>query len=252
MTVRVEEHYRQLLAPHYTWMLGGDIERVAQAQRALLEPLLGGSARAGTGTAVDLGCGSGAQTLALADMGYGHVLAVDTDQSLLAELRTHTDSRPAVETVHDDAVSALEGITPGTLAVAVCMGDTLLHLPDRAAAVAIFEGTARALCPGGRLVLTYRDLSRPLHGTDRAIPVRSTDDQIMLCFLDYSAEDSVEVHDIVYTRGADGWTCEKSSYPKLRLTPDWVVDRLAESGFTVDHHGQSDSGLWRTVAQRVP
>lgn len=47
-------------------------------------------------------------------------------------------------------------------------------------------GAARALAPGGMLLLTYRDLSNALHGVDRAIPVRSTDDRIMLCFLDFT------------------------------------------------------------------
>ncbi|QVQ50215.1 class I SAM-dependent methyltransferase [Spiractinospora alimapuensis] len=250
MSVRVEDHYRRLLAPNYTWMLGGDIEHTARTQRALLGTLLGGPASLGSGTVADLGCGSGAQTLALADMGYGHVLAIDTDGSLLEELRAHARGRPAVETVHDHAVSALDKLATGALDAAVCMGDTLLHLPDRAGVEAVFEAAARALCSGGRLVLTYRDLSRPLYGTDRAIPVRSTDDQIMTCFLDFADEDTVEVHDIVHTRSADGWTFATSSYPKLRLAADWVVERLVEHGFTVAHHDQSDSGLWRTVAHR--
>ncbi|PSK95350.1 methyltransferase family protein [Murinocardiopsis flavida] len=250
MTSTVDRHYQQLLAANYTWMLGGDIEQTARDQRVLLESLLDGPAHANGGSAVDLGCGSGGQTLALADMGYGPVFAVDTDESLLAELRTHTTERTTVETVHDDAVNALTTFAPRTLDLAVCMGDTLLHLPGRTAVTALFDHTARALRPGGRLVLTYRDLTRPLQGTDRVIPVRSTESKIMLCFLDFSAEDTVEVHDIIYTRGDNGWTITTSSYPKLRIAPQWVTDQLAAAGFIVDHHQQDDSGLWHTVAQR--
>lgn len=247
---RVEKHYQQLLAANYTWMLGGDIEQAAQRQRALLESVLGGRATE-PGPAVDLGCGSGAQTLALADLGYDPVFAVDTDEALLAELRAYATGRAGVQTVHGDATTAVAEIDPETLHVAVCMGDTLPHLPSHAAVTTLFDHTARALRPGGALVLTYRDLTHPLYGADRAIPVRSTADKIMLCFLDFAGDDTVEVHDIVYTRAGDGWQVTKSSYPKLRLAPQWVTDQLAAAGFVVDHHEQTASGLWCTVGLRA-
>lgn len=249
MPSTVERHYQQLLAANYTWMLGGDIEQTARDQLLILEFLLGKPENASFGHVVDLGCGSGAQTLALADIGYSPVFAVDTDESLLTELRTHTANRSAVRIVHADAISALAEFEPETLHAAVCMGDTLLHLPHQTDVTAMFEQTARALVPGGRLALSYRDLTRPLHGVDRAVPVRSTANQIMLCFLDFSTEEVVEVHDIIYTRDDHGWNIAKSSYPKLRLAPQWIVDQLATVGFIVDHHQQADSGLWRTAAR---
>ncbi len=77
----VAAHYRGLLASHYSWMLGGDIEQVATQDRQLFEKLeLGASS---SGLAVDLGCGPGPQTLALADMGFGTVVGVDTSRELL-------------------------------------------------------------------------------------------------------------------------------------------------------------------------
>ncbi|MDN5860708.1 MAG: hypothetical protein L0H84_19065, partial [Pseudonocardia sp.] len=74
------------------------------------------------------------------------------------------------------------------------MGDTLLHLPSAAAVTDLLAGIARALAPGGTLLLTYRDLTADLRGTQRFIPVRSDDQQIMLCFLDVADPDVVEVH----------------------------------------------------------
>jgi hypothetical protein len=58
------DHYDRLLAEHCTWMPGGDVHEVADQQVALLAEL-GLAANEGHGAAVDLGCGSGAQTLAL-------------------------------------------------------------------------------------------------------------------------------------------------------------------------------------------
>jgi SAM-dependent methyltransferase len=250
VTSAVEDHYQRLLAQHYTWMLGGDIEQTARDQRNLLASLLNRAPKTEAGTAIDLGCGSGAQTLALADMGYSPVIGVDTDESLLAELRSHTTERPAVRTVHADAVTAIADLAPGTVEVAVCMGDTLLHLPDQASVTALLGGMAQALQPEGSLVLTYRDLTHALHGVDRAIPVRSTTDQIMFCFLDFSDGDTVEVHDIVYTLDDNGWNMAKSSYRKLRLAPEWLLDQLTAAGLVIDRHERTASGLWHTVARR--
>lgn len=245
---RVNEHYRALLATNYTWMLGGDIEATAAGQRDLLQSLL---PEAGRGLAVDLGCGSGAQTLALADLGYAPVHAVDPDPTLLAELRTHAAGRPSVLMRQADAVTALGELEPESVAICVCMGDTLLHLPDRDEVLAMFRGVARVLRPGGAFALTYRDLTRPLEGTARFIPVRQDSDRIMTCFLDFASEDTVEVHDVIHTRTDDGWAMAVSSYPKLRLSADWVVEQLRAVGLEVGHHDQAPSGLWRTVGRRT-
>jgi transcriptional regulator with AAA-type ATPase domain len=57
-----------------------------------------------------------------------------------------------------------------------CMGDTLTHLSSRSEVSNLFQSVARALKPGGRFVVTYRDLaSVELLGLDRFIPVRSDD-----------------------------------------------------------------------------
>lgn len=111
-------------------------------------------------------------------------------------------------------------------------------------------GGVAALRPGGSVALTYRDLTQPLEGVDRFVPVRSTEDRIMLCFLDYAADDVVAVHDVVYTLEGDGWRMRTSSYPKLRLAPAWIVDRLSNAGVQVRYHHQQPSGMWATVAER--
>ncbi|MER6381311.1 class I SAM-dependent methyltransferase [Streptomyces sp. NPDC001250] len=96
-------HYARLLAEHYTWMPGGDIAAVAEDQTRLLSELGVRPGAAGT-LAVDLGCGPGPQSLALASLGFSPVLAVDTSEPLLAELAAHTGHSSVIRPLHADTV----------------------------------------------------------------------------------------------------------------------------------------------------
>jgi hypothetical protein len=41
------------------------------------------------------------------------------------------------------------------------------------------------------------------------------------------------LHDVLHERVAGEWQLRVSNYPKLRLSPDWMVTALASRGFTV-------------------
>ncbi len=242
-------HYRELLARHYSWMLGGDIEQVAAQDRLMLEELVGAPASDGA-VAVDLGCGPGPQTLALADMGFSSVVGVDTSDELLAELSDNARSRPGVRTLRGDLLDALPEIAAsGALDAVVCMRDTLLHLPSRDAVDLLLARAAAALSTDGTLALTYRDLTQALEGVDRFLPVRSDSDRIMLCALDYDDPERVTVTDLVYTRTPEGWELHKSSYPKLRIAPDDLVELIEAAGLSVTNHAQQANGMWATAAR---
>jgi SAM-dependent methyltransferase len=247
MTSTAAGHYEKLLASHYTWMLGDDLEAVAAGDRKLFQDA---GIRAGA-LAVDLGCGPGPQTLALADIGFAEVVGVDTSQQLLDELLAHTGSRPAVRVVHDDLVHALPGVADGAdVDVVTCMRDTVVHLPGRRAVTQLFSRVAASLAVGGMFILSYRDLTQPLEGVDRFLPIRSDNDRIMLCVLDYPDSDTVTVTDLIYTHVDDGWELHRNSYPKLRLAPDWLCSQLTAAGLQIARHGPGAGGMWQTVATK--
>ncbi|PZT74954.1 MULTISPECIES: class I SAM-dependent methyltransferase [unclassified Streptomyces] len=238
-------HYDQLLAAQYTWMLGGDIGGLAAEQKALLRRL---GVRPGPdgGLAVDLGCGPGQQSLALARIGFASVVAVDTSKDLLDELALHARGEGAtgISPVHGDLRGALRRVArPGTVDAVVCMGDTLPHLPDKADVTRLLADVADALAPGGRFVATYRDLSRRLEGTDRFIPVRSDEDRVLTCFLEYVAHDTVMVHDLLHTRSGHTWTQQVGSYPKLRIAADWLTEQCRAAGLEVHDDTEGPRGM---------
>ncbi len=240
----VAEHYQRLLADCYSWMFGA-FEPRAEHERAFLEQHRLRAPAAGA-LAVDLGAGSGHQSVALARLGW-RVRAIDTSAKLLDELRGRAAGLDVVG-IEDD-LRHFERHLDGPAGVIVCMGDTLAHLPSVESVRRIFGDARTALAPGGALVLTYRDLSRALDETDRFIPVRADHDQILTCFLEYLPE-VVRVHDLLYRRTADGWRLEKSWYPKLRLAQSDVERWLAELGFTLAHTATT-RGLVEIVV-RVP
>jgi SAM-dependent methyltransferase len=227
----VDEHYEHLLAQHYSWMFGVSFEERVNEQKAFLSHALEPLESAPEDTlAVDLGCGPGFQTIALAQLGFSPVIAIDTSSALLDELRSHIGNLP-VKTEKAD-LRTLPAIVPaGRATVIVCMGDTLTHLPQRADVATLFRDVFESLRPGGMFVITYRDLTKELFGTDRFIPVRSDDDKLMTCFLEFENADSVVIHDLVHVRQGVGWSLNKSSYKKLRLGVEWVSEQLSKAGF---------------------
>ncbi|WP_405859789.1 class I SAM-dependent methyltransferase [Streptomyces sp. NBC_00090] len=245
------EHYEDLLADRYTWMLGGDIAALAEEQSALLRGLGVSPDEFDDAVAVDLGCGSGAQSLALAGLGFRSVAAVDTSRKLLDELARHAGDRSPVRTVHADILTALPHVAgPGTAGVVVCMGDTLPHLPAVSDVVTLLGEVRNALAPGGHLVITYRDLTRPLRGTDRFLPVRSDENHLLTCFLEYRDEETVMVHDLLHTRTDGQWSMRASSYPKLRIGAEWLSARCRAAGLEIVHDATGPRGMHVLHARR--
>jgi SAM-dependent methyltransferase len=230
----VEEHYSNLLAAHYTWMFGTTFEAKVAEQRAILEDSLAGASR---GLAVDLGSGPGFQTIALAEMGYSPVVAMDTSAELLEELQPHARGMD-VRVVHGDMLRVGEfvGVETdlGLADVIVCMGDTITHLESKEDVVRLLGVVRNALTVGGRFVVSYRDLSGEAVGVDRFIPVFGDEERVMTCFLEFDQPESVMVHDLVYQRDGGRWVLEKSCYRKLRLGVEWLVGAMQNGGFEVE------------------
>jgi SAM-dependent methyltransferase len=255
------DHYEQLLAEHYSWMFGDFDARAAREQAFFVAHDLCPAPAAGArATAVDLGAGSGHQTVALARLGW-RVVAIDASRKLLAELRRRT-------AVLDGAAGGQGDVEAGAAAdvnvilddlcqfrrhlarpveLITCMGDTLTHLASVEQVRRLFGDARSSLAPGGALALTFRDLSLALEGTDRFIPVRADENTILTCFLEYLPAE-VRVHDLLYRRDGAGWRLEKSFYSKLRLARADVERWLVEAGFTLAH-AQGARGLVEIVAR---
>ena len=220
-----KEHYARVLSGVYSWMSGGFDAALERNARFFAGNDVTGPKS--SGKAIDLGAGCGFQAIPLAELGF-EVTAIDLDAGLLEELRRHAGALE-IEAIEDDLLRFGEHVDED-IELAVCMTDTLLHLESKQDVARLFSRVCAAMEPAGRLIMTFRDLTRELEGLDRFIPVRSDNDTILTCFLEYEPN-TVKVHDIVYRRDGSGWQCSKSFYRKLRLSSDWVGERLQRAGF---------------------
>lgn len=224
-------HYDNLLAEHYDWMCGAPFELKVAEQKALFSALAG-DAHDGE-FAVDLGCGSAFQSVALHELGY-RVLALDISEKLLGRLADRVEAR-GITTRLGDMRELADHVAAASAEIVVCMGDALTLLSSRQEVYELFRSVARVLKPRGLFVLGYRDLAASeLLGLERFISVRADDERVMTCFLEYGNPDTVEVNDLVQVRESSGkWSLHKSSYRKLRLPLGWVREQILAAGLTI-------------------
>jgi SAM-dependent methyltransferase len=110
------------------------------AVAALLGPVAGRRA-------LDLGCGTGRHTLALAQAG-AHVTALDQSPEMMAVARRKLQGQPVEWVLH--ALPAPLPLPDGAFSLVVA-GLVVEHVPDLRP---VFQEAVRVLCPGGRLVLS--------------------------------------------------------------------------------------------------
>lgn len=238
----VKEHYDTHLARFYSWM-AGDFEAKQNEFRSFLQAH--GIKPSYTGRAIDLGAGHGLQSVPLARLGF-KVTAVDFNQRLLEELQVNAGGL-SIEMRNADIreVRQLSGLEPELI---LCWGDTLTHLEGKSEIGKLIVDMAAALVPGGKMLLSFRDYSAELTGDSRFIPVKSDDTRILTCVLDYE-DDRVRVTDLLQEKSEAGWKQKVSSYYKVRISPDEVVQSIEGAGMMVSFN-QVIKGMTTLLAEK--
>ena len=168
----IREHYDILLSEVYTWLFGGFIEakkRNAEffKNKNILPRL--------SGEAIDLGAGSGFQSIPLAEIGFS-VTAIDLNELLLQELSYNAQGLN-VSVVQDDIMN-FQNYSDSNVELIVCMTETIIHLESKKNVIDLFNKLFQSLEKDGKFILTFRDLTYELKGLDRFIPVKSNENTI--------------------------------------------------------------------------
>lgn len=222
----VKDHYDRYLGNFYSWTVGDFTERLVAQEKFFVEndvtPKL-------SGAAFDLGCGHGINSIALANLGFS-VRAIDFNHQLLTELKERTEDRK-IEAIDANLLEYLYSVRVRPELI-VCMGDTLTHLSGPDQVDELIGLSAQKLERGGKLIISYRELTNELTNENRFIQVRSDETRIHSCYLEY-LPGYVKVFDIFLERQGDKWKQSVSWYPKLRLPVSRVISSFEKNGFTL-------------------
>jgi len=239
----VKQHYDTHLQEFYTWMIG-DFENKLQDQQTFFET--NGIVPQRNKIAIDLGAGHGLQSVALARLGF-EVTAIDFNTKLLDELQQNAgDIR--IQVAEDDIkhIKKYAHLSPELIG---CWGDTLAHLESDRALETLIVDIAFCLKKGGRFLTSFRDYSKEKTGSQIFIPVKSDEERLLTCVLNYEPQ-KVKVTDLLWQREANGWQQKVSSYYKIRTSPVLVERLLRNNGFEIQLNTLKD-GMCHIIAQKI-
>ena len=89
------------------------------------------------------------------------------------------------------------------------------------------------LTDSGKLILSFRDLTYELRDEKRFIPVRSDENKIFTCFLEYF-KDRVKVYDIVNEKFNGVWKQKINCYDKIKISEEEIKTILKMNKFKIN------------------
>jgi glycine/sarcosine N-methyltransferase len=126
------------------------------------------------GRLLDLGSGTGEHSRFLASKGF-EVVGIDSSPAMLAKAMD-TPLPPNLRFVEGDIVD-VERLVPGPFDGAICLGNTLPHVHDRAALARFAAGLRALLRPGAAFVLQVLNYDKILDGVQRSLPLNFRNDE---------------------------------------------------------------------------
>jgi SAM-dependent methyltransferase len=127
-----------------------------------------------SGRLLDLGSGTGEHSRFLASKGF-EVVGMDSSPAMLAKA-SDTPLPPNLTFVEGD-IADVEHLVSGAFDGAICLGNTLPHVRDRATLVRLLTGLRARLRPGAALVLQVLNYDKVLDTGQRVLPLNFRQDE---------------------------------------------------------------------------
>ncbi|NBB95667.1 MAG: methyltransferase domain-containing protein [Planctomycetes bacterium] len=158
------------MAEHYTDVVdeAARAETVDRFARAM-------ASRADGGRALDLACGAGLYSVALARAGMD-VTGVDISSGMLSLACRRSRDEGLSVTLHEAPMENLPPEIAGPFDLAVCMGNSVPHLLNNDDLASFFDGVAARLAPGGLLAIHLLNYARIGADRQRVVGVTRSDD----------------------------------------------------------------------------
>jgi len=194
-------------------------------------------------TLLDVGCGTGSLALALSGE-FASVTGMDPDPAMLglAEKKA-MDLDSSARFLPAGMLQLREQFRASSLDMILCLGNTLVHLPDEARVSEMLVQSAEVLRPGGKLILQVINYDRILDQNLAGLPDIENDRVRFERFYEPSEKGvSHLVFRTVLTIKASGQVTEQQT-TLLALRPATLCALLAGSGMEIQETFGSFSGL---------
>jgi glycine/sarcosine N-methyltransferase len=250
----MNEQFYDSLADHYHLIFpdwNESMRRQGEAIVGLLPP------PEQAGTILDVACGIGTQSLALAALGYA-VEGSDVSAAEIARAKREAAARGLTCAFRVDDMQTLRSACIGGYGAVMAMDNALPHLDSDAAILATFTTMRMRLRPGGRLLISLRDYARLLDERPTSQPPAFYGDdgrrRIVFQVWDWLDERRYIVHLHITRETAQGWAAHHFVGRYRAVTPDEMARMAAESGFQdVKVLPPADSGFYQPIiAARAP
>lgn len=228
---QTKEHYEKHLANIYSWMIGSIESKSLEFKEFLISHEIKPRSNK---TAIDLGAGNGIQSIAMNDLGF-HVTAVDFNQHLLNELKANPNGQGIKTKLADiTKLAEYQHLKPELI---TCCGDTITHLENIKQIEKLIIDASIIMQSNGYIILTFRDYTQELNDQQRFITVKSTENQILTCILEYRSE-KIRVSDLLHEKINKKWIQKVSTYEKTRISPLAIIQFLKKNGMKIKFHKQ--------------
>lgn len=216
-------YYRPDLALVHHLGFGGHADACAPGILTLLQPVH----RRG-GLVVELGCGSGRLTRHLVDAGH-RVVATDASPAMLDLTRRHVPEAEDIRrlALPDDELPAADAV--------VSVGHVLNYLPDEESLERALVSAARALLPGGLLLIDLCDLAWGELRRDAPNQARLGDDWAVVTQFDVPSPDRFVRRITTFLRRDDGlWRRDDERHENVLIETAAVPGRLRQHGIDAE------------------
>ena len=188
----------------------------------------------GARSVLDAACGTGQHTLALRQWGYD-ATGADASPQMVRQAQANAATAQADAPFIVAAFDALPQVPGAPFDAVLCLGNSLPHVENAAALDAALDGMARALRPGGVLLLHNLNYDRRWVQRPRFLKldagVLDGRETLVWRMADYG-ESTVIFHTALFQKDAEGrWSVEVDSTPQVPLFRADLEARLHRLGF---------------------